>query len=85
MRGTLRRLVTWTLAEIIRLETQQPADQVQELIDTLAQPYVPLIEKVDGEPVVLDPDMPAADKALVLMYDHRKPLTSRLSASGLST
>lgn len=65
---TVVQLNQWILAEIVRLETQADPREVQSLVDDLAQPYVPLIQQIGDRPVVLDPQMAAADKALVLLY-----------------
>lgn len=66
---TVLQLVQWVMGEIVRLETQADPDAVQALIDDLAQPYVPLVQYVEDRPTVLDPEMGAADKALVLLYE----------------
>lgn len=65
---TVVQLNQWILAEIVRLETQASSSEVQALIDDLSQPYVPLIQYVDDRPIVLDPHLGAADKALILLY-----------------
>jgi len=66
---TVIQLVQWIMGEIVRLETQATPAEVQLLIDDLAQPYVPLVQYVEDTPTVLDPEMEAADKALVLLYE----------------
>lgn len=66
---TVIQLVQWIMGEIVRLETQVSPAEVQALIDDLAQPYVPLVQYVEDRPTVLDPEMEAADKALVLLYE----------------
>jgi len=66
---TVLQLVQWIMGEIVRLETQASPDDVQALIDDLAQPYVPLVQYVEDQPTVLDPEMGASDKALVLLYE----------------
>lgn len=65
---TVVQLNQWILAEIVRLETQASPERVQALIDGLSQPYVPLVQYVEDRPIVLDSQMGAADKALVLLY-----------------
>jgi hypothetical protein len=62
------QLVQWILGEIVRLETQASPQEVQGFIDDLAQPYVPLVQYIEDRPTVLDPDLGAADKALILLY-----------------
>jgi len=66
---TVIQLVQWIMGEIVRLETKASPAEVQALIDDLAQPYVPLVQYVEDVPTVLDPEMEAADKALVLLYE----------------
>ncbi|WP_147448110.1 hypothetical protein [Solirubrobacter pauli] len=66
--------VTWVVGEIVRLETQKPPAEVQRLLDQLAERHVPLVQTVNGRPVILDPGMGASDKALVLLYQQAKPV-----------
>lgn len=66
--------VTWVIGEIVRIESNKDAGEVQTLLDQLAERHVPLIQKVGDRPVVLDPDMTAANKALVLLYAHDEPV-----------
>jgi hypothetical protein len=68
------QMATWVAAELVRLETQRSASEVQEVIDALAEPHVPLIQVVADRPVVLDPDMPAADRALLLLHQQGRPV-----------
>lgn len=65
---TVIQLVQWIVGEIVRLETQAGPQEIQALIDDLAQPYLPLVQHVEGQPTVLDASMEAADKALILLY-----------------
>jgi hypothetical protein len=66
--------VTWIVSEIVRLETQKPSSEVQALIDRLAQRHVPLIQTVNGQPIVLKPSLESADRALVILYQQDGPL-----------
>lgn len=66
--------VTWIMSEIVRLETQKPPDDVQVLIDRLAERHVPLIQTVNGQPIVLQPTLGASDRALVILYQQGTPL-----------
>jgi hypothetical protein len=36
----------------------------------LAKPHVPLVQTIDGHPIVLDPNIGAGDRALVVLYQH---------------
>jgi hypothetical protein len=62
--------VTWMVGEIVRLETNQPISNVQVLLDQLAERHVPLVQTVNGRPIVIRPGMDAADKAVVLLYQR---------------
>jgi hypothetical protein len=66
--------VTWMVGEIVRLETQKPPAEVQRLLDQLAERHIPLVQTVNGRPIILDPHMEAGDKALVLLYQQAKPV-----------
>lgn len=65
---------TWVLGEIMRLETQQSPTTVQRLIDQLAERHIPLVQKVNGRPIVLNAKLAAGDKALVLLYQWSEPV-----------
>jgi hypothetical protein len=65
---TVIQLVQWILGEIVRLETQAGAQEIQAVIDDLAQPYLPLVQFVEDQPTVLDSNMEAANKVLILLY-----------------
>jgi hypothetical protein len=66
--------VNWMTGEIVRLETHRPAAEVQRLLDQLAERHVPLVQTVNGRPIVLRPELAASDKALVLLYQQAKPV-----------
>jgi hypothetical protein len=66
--------LSWVIGEVARLESQKPASEIQEVLDQLAAHHVPLIQKVGDTPIVLSPGMRAADKALVLLYQHGEPV-----------
>jgi hypothetical protein len=60
------QVVSWLMAEIVRIETDQAADEVQSVVDQLAERQVPTIQTINGRPIILDrPDLSAEDKALV--------------------
>lgn len=67
---TVVSTVTWMVSEVVRLETQKSPDEVQTLIDRLAERHVPLIQTVNGQPIVLQPSLDASDKALVILYQQ---------------
>lgn len=64
------QVTTWIVGEIVRLETNKPVAELQAVLDQLAERHVPLVQKVGDQPVVLAPDMGAADRAIVLLYQH---------------
>jgi hypothetical protein len=66
---------TWIVGEVVRLESSAESVEVQALLDQLAERHVPLIQHVGGVPVILKADMPAADRALVLLYQHGEALS----------
>ena len=66
--------VNWMAGEIVRLEAHSPPAEVQRLLDQLAERHVPLVQTVNGRPVVLSPEMSASDRALVLLYQQARPI-----------
>jgi hypothetical protein len=73
--GCVVQLATWVIAELVRLETQRSPGEVQTVIDELAKPHVPLVQTIGDQPIVLDPNMGAGDRALVVLYQHGAPIT----------
>lgn len=67
--------VTWIVGEIVRVETNQPVAEVQRLLDQLAERHIPLVQVVNGRPVMLRPEMQASEKAVVLLYQQAKPVS----------
>lgn len=68
----LRRVSSWVLAEIVREEASVPPVQVQSLIDVMSARQLPIVEEIDGQPLVLDTKLSARERALVALY-HRHP------------
>lgn len=60
-------LMSWTLAELVRLYHSVSADEAQEIIDQLVAREVPAIQEVRGFPRVLR-DLRAGEHCLVLLY-----------------
>jgi len=50
------------------------SDPLQALIDRLAERHVPLIQTVNGQPIVLEPNLEAAERALVILDQQGRPL-----------
>jgi hypothetical protein len=57
----------WILAELVRVAHGVSADEAQTMIADLVTREVPLIEEIDGRPVLLD-DIPRGDHVLALLY-----------------
>lgn len=61
-------LASWILAELVRIFHQVSTDEAQQIVDALVERNIPLIWEFEGGRRVLDPKMPKADQALVLLY-----------------
>lgn len=59
---------SWVLAELIRIFHNVTTTEAQQTVDALVERKVPLIWEIGSTRRVLVPNMPAADKALVLLY-----------------
>ena len=59
---------SWLLAEIARLESGVSPAKAQQMVDSLVERRVPIIEEIDGEPVVLNTKLNAISRVLVLLY-----------------
>lgn len=68
------QLASWVMAELVRLETQKDAHEVQVIIDRMAERHVPVIEMVGDRPIVLNNSLSSGEKALVLLYNHNGPV-----------
>lgn len=66
--------VTWVVGEIVRLDTQMPPVEVQRLLDQLAARHVPLVQTVNGRPIILNPGLKHSARVLVLLYQQAKPV-----------
>jgi hypothetical protein len=62
------RLASWSLAEVIREESQLAPDEIQALIDRLSERRLALVEEIDGRLIVVATELPAAHRALVALY-----------------
>lgn len=59
---------SWLLAEIVRLESGVSPAEAQQMVDSLVERQVPIIEEIDGDPVVLNTKLNATSRVLVLLY-----------------
>lgn len=63
------QMTSWIVAELVRLESKVADDEVQGIINSLAELPSPLIQRVADIPIVLDASLRAEDKALILLLD----------------
>jgi hypothetical protein len=82
---TAVQYVTWMIGEIVRLETQKPPAEVQRLLDQLAERHVPLVQTVNGRPIILQPKMEAATRRSSSSISRPNQCESRRCASGSGT
>lgn len=57
----------WVLAEFVRLQHGVAPDRAQEIIEDLVTREVPVVQEIDGHPVILK-DLQARDQALLMLY-----------------
>jgi len=60
------RIAAWTLAEIIRGESNLSAQDAQDLIDRLSARHIPLVEEVGGDLIVVATSLSARKRALII-------------------
>lgn len=71
---------SWVLAEVIRVFHGISTPEAQKSVDALVERRVPLIWEIGSVRRVLSPEMPAADKALVLLYGQTDWTSARTLA-----
>jgi hypothetical protein len=57
----------WVMAELVRLHHGVGADAAQAIIDDLVTKEVPVVQEIDGQPVILSQLQPR-DQALLMLY-----------------
>lgn len=62
------QMAKWVVAELIRVLHQMPVDDAAELVEALVEREIPLVWKVGDVRRVLDPDMGASDRTLLLLH-----------------
>jgi hypothetical protein len=77
----VRDCTTWIMAELVRVFHHVSTDEAQVSVDTLVDRRSPLVWEHEGKKRVLDPNMRAKDKVLVLL--HSSP--SGVSAADLQS
>ena len=58
----------WIMAEFIRLYHTDDSNEAQKTIDSIVERKVPIIEEFGYELRILTPDLPVADKILLILY-----------------
>ena len=62
------QMAKWIVAELIRVLHGMPIDDAAELVEALVEREVPLVWKVGDVRRVLDPEMGASDRTLLLLH-----------------
>lgn len=70
-------VVSWIMAELIRVFHSLTPQDAQTLVDALVERRSTLIWEVDGARRVLDPNLSAREQTLLLLFTQPTPLTSR--------
>jgi hypothetical protein len=74
----------WILAELFRMESQISIEEAQRIINNLVEKELPMIQDFGGFEVILNTQLTARDRILVLLYNRgekgatRAELSSRL-------
>ena len=63
-------MASWVVAELVRIFHNVSTEEAQESVDALIERRIPLIWEVGSVRRVLDPNMPARDQTLVLLYQR---------------
>jgi hypothetical protein len=72
----LMRMVSWCLAEIVRLESGLDASDIQKIVDDLSAKEIPVIQEIAGRQIVLNPALSSVEQSLLLLYQaHPESLT----------
>lgn len=58
----------WIMAELVRLHNNVSPAEAAAIVQDLVQTKAPLVQDFDGYLKVLDPDLPAGDHILLLLY-----------------
>lgn len=72
----------WIMAEFLRLYHTDDSNEAQRIINSIVERKVPIIEEFDDDLKVLTPDLPVADKILLILY---KKYPNYISTSDLKT
>jgi len=82
MDGTLvLNCCKWILAELFRMESQISIEEAQRIINSLVEKEVPIIQDFGGFKVILNPQLSAKDRILVLLCDRGEEGITRAELS----
>jgi hypothetical protein len=70
-------MAQWLMAELVRLFHGISIQEATDTVEGLIERQIPLLWQVGTKTRVLKADMSARDKAFVILYGSRKPLSSR--------
>jgi hypothetical protein len=62
----------WVLAELVRMYHTVPANEAQNIVESLVTRRAPVVQDFAGFLKILNPGLPAGDHALVLLYQRGK-------------
>jgi hypothetical protein len=71
------------MAELVRIFHAVSTEEASRTVDSLIERTVPLIWRVGGKARILNPDMPAKEKALVLVYSSADSMSVREIADAI--
>lgn len=74
----VNQIADWTLTELVRIFSQCPIIEAQNLVDRINQIYIPIVGEYQGFIKVLDAQLSASDKTLVILY-HKQPEPQNVS------
>lgn len=79
-------IAQWILAELVRVFSDEDPGQIVRLVQSLVDRKIPLVEEINGTPIILESDISAHDSILILLYNdypeaiHKDTLVELLSA-----
>ncbi|HDD44126.1 MAG: hypothetical protein DRO88_12255 [Promethearchaeia archaeon] len=67
----------WIIAELIRLYHTQDDREIQNIIESIVEKKVPLLEEFDNDIKILDPTLPVSGKVLAILYKRYPNFVSK--------
>lgn len=71
---TAYQMISWVMAEVLRVEAKLNDKDIQELMNKFAERPIPVVYTVAGRPQVLDVNISHLNEVLVLLYDSNSPV-----------